>query len=233
MGARELRPMLTKDPNVISAMFDRVSPGYDRTNFLISLGQVAGWRKRVVAELGAPKREWVLDFAAGTGASTMPLLAKGWHAVAVDFSLGMLQQGRRDRSGVPFVAGDGAGLPFRNGVFTAVTASFGLRNCLDTLAVLAELRRVTKVGGRLVICEFSRPTNLVWREIYQTTMMRWLPKLAALAGAEEKSYGYLVESIADWYDQRSLAQVISDAGWREVSWRDLAGGAVAIHRAVN
>lgn len=225
--------MLTKDPNVISAMFDRVSPDYDRTNYLISLGQVGGWRKKVVAELGAPKREWVLDFAAGTGASTMPLLAKGWHAVAVDFSLGMMQRGRRDRPGVPFVAGDGAGLPFRDGVFSAVTASFGLRNCRDTLAVLAELRRVTKVGGKLVICEFSRPTNPVWRQVYQSSTRRWLPKLAGLAGAEEKSYGYLVESIADWYDQESLAQVISKAGWREVKWRNLAGGAVAIHKAVN
>jgi demethylmenaquinone methyltransferase/2-methoxy-6-polyprenyl-1,4-benzoquinol methylase len=220
-----------KDPNVISAMFDRVSPGYDRTNALISLGQLNLWRKRVVAALGPPKREWVLDFAAGTGASTLPLLAKGWHAVALDFSIGMLRQGQVDRAGVPFIAGDGAKLPFKDDVFSAVTCSFGLRNCQDTLGVLGELMRVTKPRGRLVICEFSRPTNAWWRGFYQSTMLKWLPKLADLNGAEENSYRYLVDSIGAWYDQPSLARLIAEAGWGKVTWRDLAGGAVAIHQA--
>ena len=223
----------TKDPNVISAMFDRVSSGYDRTNSLISLGQVNIWRKRVVAALGPAKREWVLDFAAGTGASTFPLLVKGWHAVALDFSLGMLEQGKKERLAVPFIAGDGANLPFRDGAFSAVTVSFGLRNCQDTSRVLRELLRVTRPGGRLIICEFSRPTNEVWRGVYQASILKLLPKLAALNGAEENSYRYLVDSIADWHDQPNLARVIAEAGWGSVTWQNLAGGAVAIHRAVN
>lgn len=223
--------MNEKDPKVISSMFDQVSDGYDRTNSLISLGLLPGWRKQVMTALDVPKREWILDFAAGTGASTLPLLAKGWHVVAVDFSVGMLNQGRQIRPGVPFVAGDGAALPFRTDIFAGVTISFGIRNCQDTRAVLAELLRITRPGGRLVICEFSHPTNRLWRTVYQKSLSSWLPKLAALNGANENAYRYLVESIKDWYDQVSLANLLREAGWKSVEWRDLSGGALAIHRA--
>jgi demethylmenaquinone methyltransferase/2-methoxy-6-polyprenyl-1,4-benzoquinol methylase len=223
--------MSQKDPQVISSMFDQVSSGYDRTNSLISFGLLGGWRKQVMAALDVPKREWVLDFAAGTGASTLPLLAKGWHAVAVDFSLGMLTQGRKTRPGVPFIAGDGAALPFRSGVFAGVTVSFGIRNCQDTKAVLAELLRVTRPGGRMVICEFSHPTNRTWNALYQKTLSSWLPKLARANGADENAYRYLVESIEGWYDQPSLAEIIRETGWQSVDWRNLSGGALAIHRA--
>lgn len=224
--------MNDKDPKVISSMFDRVARGYDRTNSLISLGLVTGWRKQVKAALDAPKREWVLDFAAGTGASTQPLLASGWHAVAVDFSIGMMSQGADARPGVPFVAGDGVALPFRDEVFAGVTASFGIRNCQDPKAVLTELLRVTKPGGRLVVCEFSHPTNKLWRNFYRNSLPRWLPKLAAANRADQSAYRYLVESITDWYDQGSFGELIREAGWRSVEWRNLAGGAVAIHRAL-
>lgn len=223
--------MSDKDPKVISAMFDQVSGGYDRTNSLISLGLLSGWRKQVMAALDVPKREWVLDFAAGTGASTLPLLARGWYAVAADFSLGMLEEGRRARPGVPFIAGDGEALPFRDEVFAGVTVSFGIRNCQNTKAVLTELLRVTRADGRLVICEFSHPPNSIWRSIYQTSLSSWLPKLASLNGADQNAYRYLVDSIKDWYDQPSFAQVIREAGWRSVEWRNLSGGALAIHRA--
>ena len=106
----------------------------------------------------------MLDLAAGTGVSTAELARRRADAVACDFSLGMLRAGRanKNRRKVPFVAGDAMHLPFADGVFDAATISFGLRNVVDVPAALREMARVVRPGGRLVICEFSRPT---WRTV--------------------------------------------------------------------
>ena len=99
----------------------------------------------------------------------------------------------------------------------------------DTGAALQEFRRVAKPGGRLVVCEFSRPTNPVFAKIYSTYLMGSLPAIARRTSSNPESYVYLAESIHAWPDQRSLAQTIADAGWGDVSWRNLSGGIVALH----
>jgi demethylmenaquinone methyltransferase/2-methoxy-6-polyprenyl-1,4-benzoquinol methylase len=83
----------------------------------------------------------------------------------------------------------------------------------------------------MVICEFSHPTNPIWNALYQKTLSSWLPKLAGANGSDENAYRYLVESIEGWYDQPSLAKIIRETGWQSVDWRNLSGGALAIHRA--
>jgi demethylmenaquinone methyltransferase/2-methoxy-6-polyprenyl-1,4-benzoquinol methylase len=161
--------------------------------------------------------------------STVELERSGAWCVAADFSLGMLRAGAsRD---VPKVAADALHLPFRDGSFDAVTISFGLRNVADTDLALRELARVTRPGGRMVVCEFSRPTWAPFRAVYYAGLEHVLPAVAKRVSSNAEAYSYLGESIRDWSPQEELARRIAGAGWGRVAWRDLAGGAVALHRA--
>lgn len=225
------RASLEKQPHEVAAMFDEVAPRYDRTNKVLSLRQDRRWRTQVARALDVRAGERVLDLAAGTGTSSGPFLDAGARVVACDFSLGMLAVGRRGRAGLQFVAGDAVHLPFADGAFDAVTISFGLRNVAGVDAALAELRRVTRPGGRLVICEFSHPTWAPWRTVYSRYLMRALPVLARRVSSSPDSYVYLAESIRAWPDQVGLAARIRQAGWDEVAYRNLSGGIVALHRA--
>ena len=139
-------------------MFDGVAERYDLTNDVLSLGQTRLWRRAVARAVDAQPGELVLDLAAGTGSSSLPFVQAGARVVAADFSLGMLQVGKRTHPTLTCSAGDALRLPFADGVFDTVTISFGLRNVSDVDAGLAEMARVTRPGGRLVVCEFSHPT---------------------------------------------------------------------------
>jgi demethylmenaquinone methyltransferase/2-methoxy-6-polyprenyl-1,4-benzoquinol methylase len=149
----------------------------------------------------------------------------------VDLSLGMLRAGRRVRPSVTLLAGDALALPFADATFDAATISFGLRNLVDPVAGLRELARVTRPGGRLVVCEFSHPVWTPLRTAYMGYLMRALPEVARRVSSNPDAYGYLAESIRAWPDQRGLAARLAGAGWREVAWRNLTGGIVALHRA--
>jgi len=176
--------------------------------------------------------ERVLDVGAGTGVSTVELARGGAFAVGVDLSLGMLRAGRRTRPDVPLVAGDALRLPFPDACFDAVTISFALRNVVDAEAALRELGRVTRVGGRLVVCEFSHPTNAMFRTLYLSYLMRSLPAVARAVASNPDAYVYLAESIRAWPDQAGLAARIATSGpWSRIGWRNLTGGIVALHRA--
>lgn len=213
-------------------MFDEVAARYDVTNDVLSLGQDRRWRRAVVRSVGPKPGERVLDLAAGTGTSTVPFALAGAMAVACDFSLGMLAVGKRERPRLSYVAGDALRLPFADEVFDAVTISFGLRNVADTSRALAELRRVTRPGGRLAVCEFSSPTFAPFRMVYVEYLMRALPSLARRVSSNPESYVYLAESIRAWPDQQELADLITASGWRSVEFRNLSGGIVALHRAL-
>ncbi len=213
-------------------MFDRVAANYDLTNDVLSLGQDRLWRKEVAKTVHARPAEKVLDLAAGTATSSLPFAATGAYVVPCDFSFGMLQEGKKRNSWLPFTAGDATKLPFRDESFDAVTISFGLRNVQDTDAALRELYRVTKPGGRVVICEFSQPTWAPFRTVYTEYLMRALPPVARAVSSNPDAYVYLAESIRDWPDQAGLAAKLQRAGWSRVAWRNLTGGVVALHRGV-
>jgi len=225
------RASLEKRPHEVAAMFDEVAAKYDRTNDVLSLGQDRRWRRAVADALDVRAGERVLDLAAGTGTSAEPLLDAQVRAVACDFSVGMLHVGRLRRTDLAFVAGDATRLPFADGAFDAVTISFGLRNVGDVDAALAEMRRVTRHGGRLVVCEFSHPSWAPWRRLYTGYLMRALPVVARRVSSSPDSYVYLAESIRAWPDQRALGEQIAAAGWADVAYRNLSGGIVALHRA--
>lgn len=213
-------------------MFDAVASRYDLTNTVISLGQDRGWRRATRGALRAGPGERILDVGAGTGVSTAELAASGAYVVGADLSLGMLYAGKRARPEVPLLAGDALRLPFADASFDAVTISFALRNVSDVDAALGELARVTRPGGRLVVCEFSSPVNPAFRTLYLSYLMRSLPAVARLVSSNPDAYVYLAESIRAWPDQPGLAARIGAAGWRAVAWRNLSGGIVALHRAV-
>jgi demethylmenaquinone methyltransferase/2-methoxy-6-polyprenyl-1,4-benzoquinol methylase len=213
-------------------MFDDVAPRYDLTNDVLSLGQDRRWRRAVERAVAAQAGERVLDLAAGTGTSSEPFRAAGAEVVACDFSLGMLREGRLHRSHLRFVAGDAMQLPFADTSFDAVTISFGLRNVHDPDAGLAEMLRVARPGGRLVVCEFSHPTWAPFRTVYVEYLMRALPSVARQVSSSPDAYVYLAESIRAWPDQRALAARIGKSGWSDVRWRNLSGGVVALHHAV-
>jgi demethylmenaquinone methyltransferase / 2-methoxy-6-polyprenyl-1,4-benzoquinol methylase len=249
------RARLDKRPSDVSAMFDRVAPRYDLLNDVLSLGQDRWWRKVVAKAVGARVGERVLDIAAGTGTSSVTFTAAGAACVACDFSLGMLRAGverlgaqeARARAGaagpgpacsgaaqpgpVRFVAGDALQLPFGDASFDAVTISFGLRNVADLDAALAEMFRVTRPGGRLVVCEFGHLPSPRLDAIYGRYLMAALPAVARRLSPAGDAYEYLAESIRDWPDREELARRIGGAGWSAVRWRDLTLGVVTVHAA--
>ena len=234
------RADLDKRPGDVAAMFDGIAERYDLMNDLLSAGQVRLWRRAVARIIGAGPGDRVLDLAAGTGTSALSFTAAGADCVACDFSLGMLRAGqsrlaqrgtgRNPVAGsVGLVAGDALRLPFRDAAFDAVTISFGLRNVARPAAALAEMRRVTRPGGRLVVCEFSTITIGPLDMLYRRYLTNVLPAVARRTARNPEAYTYLAESIADWPAQRELAGVIEAAGWSAVRWRDLSLGVVAVH----
>ncbi|SRR5579875_362810 len=242
------RATLDKRPGDVASMFDDIAGRYDLLNDILSAGQVRLWRRAVARITAAGPGERVLDLAAGTGTSALTFTAAGADCVACDFSLGMLREGRRRRAGGPkgrsaprgqpsipgkclFVGGDALRLPFRDEVFDAVTISFGLRNVASPAAALAEMRRVTRPGGRLVVCEFSTITIAPLDRLYRRYLAGVVPAIARRAARSPEAYRYLAESIAGWPAQRELAGMIEAAGWSAVRWRDLSAGVVAVHVA--
>ncbi|MEY3101094.1 MAG: hypothetical protein RL435_240 [Actinomycetota bacterium] len=226
-----VRARLDKSPKDVAAMFDQVAKRYDLLNDLLSLGRTKAWRKVVVSTIAPRPGMRILDCAAGTGSSTAPLAAAGATAFASDFSLGMLEAGATRERELPFIAADNLALPFADNAFNVVTISFGLRNVADTKRALEEAYRVCAPGGRLVVCEFSHPTNRIFRAIYFRYLMRVLPPLARAFSSNPDAYTYLAESIEAWPNQRALAELIGQAGWGSAAWQNLTGGIVAIHSA--
>lgn len=216
-------------------MFDDVAKGYDRTNALLSGGNAGLWRISTTRAVNPQSGERILDLAAGTGTSSVSLARSGAHVVAADFSPGMLEVGRQkhgDNALVEFVEADATKLPFAENEFDAVTMSFGLRNVIEPKKALAELFRVTKPGGRLVICEFSTPPAALVRTGYNAYLRRVMPFFASISSTNSEAYTYLAESIEDWPEQTTLASWIREAGFADVAYRNLTAGVVALHRGV-
>jgi demethylmenaquinone methyltransferase/2-methoxy-6-polyprenyl-1,4-benzoquinol methylase len=228
------RAGLDKEPRDVARMFDTVAQRYDLTNTLLSGGQDKLWRIATRRAVAGRTGERVLDLAAGTGVSTVELAKDGAWCLAADFSLGMLRSGRKRalHRNVPMIAADALHLPFSDARFDAVTISFGLRNLVDPVAGLSEMARVTRPGGRLVVCEFSTPTWAPFAAVYHDYLMRALPAIATSVSSNPDAYVYLAESIRAWPDQAGLAAKIGQTDWSDIEWRNLTGGIVALHRAV-
>lgn len=232
------RASLDKAPGEVAAMFDAVARRYDRTNGVLSLGLDRRWRKAVRHALQLQAGETVVDVAAGTATSSTSLAAAapGVTVLACDFSTGMLRAAARrpqarPGAGVHLVAGDALRLPLPDAAVDAATISFGLRNVADVDAALREMLRVTRPGGRLVVCEFSSPSWPPFGTVYTEYLMGALPGLARRVSSDPEAYVYLAESIRAWPRQDELAARIEASGWGATTWRNLTGGVVALHCA--
>lgn len=226
------RAQLDKDPADVAGMFDDVAGRYDLTNDVLSLGMDRLWRRATVRAVDASPGERLLDLAAGTGTSTAAFADRGVDTVACDFSTGMVFEGKRRRPDLAFVAGDATRLPFADDTFDVVTISFGLRNVNPTVDGLREMLRVTRPGGRLVVCEFSTPPRKAFGALYRFYLRNVLTPISRAVSSNPEAYDYLEESILDWPDQAGVAALLHQAGWRSVTYRNLTGGIVALHRAV-
>ena len=200
------RADLGKSQDEVAAMFDDVSQRYDVMNALLSGGMNFVWMKALTAGSGA-------------------------RVVACDLSAGMIEVGRARHPEVDFVQGDAMNLPFADNTFDAVTISYGLRNVPDPKRALEEMSRVTRPGGRLLVCEFSTPTSALLRASYSLHLQYLMPLVARFASSDDVAYDYLAESILDWPGAPEVAALIAEAGWSDVHYRYLTGGIVALHRA--
>lgn len=209
-------------------MFDQVAKNYDRTNDLLSFYQSRLWRRAVRKAVNPLSGQRILDVAAGTGTSSKALLVPGGEVVASDFSKGMLEQGKKQHPELTFVYADAMKLPFQAAEFDAVTISFGLRNVQKYQTALQEFHRVLKPGGKLVVCEFSKVSGPLGL-IYKFYLRFVLPIVARIFSSNPEAYTYLSQSIEAWPSQKELEQNIREAGFKNVSYKNLSFGVVALH----
>jgi demethylmenaquinone methyltransferase/2-methoxy-6-polyprenyl-1,4-benzoquinol methylase len=220
---------LTKKAQEVAAMFDGVAKNYDKANDLLSFGSARLWRKAVAKQVAAQSGQTILDLAAGTGASSVAFLKPGVRVVAADFSVGMLEEGKKRHPEIEFVFADATKLPFQAAEFDTVTISFGLRNVENTELALSEMLRVLKPGGKLVVCEFSTIPNKFLHAMYRFYLKNLLPRISALVSKTPEAYSYLAESIDAWPNQAALAQLLEKVGYQSVRFRNQTLGIVAIH----
>jgi demethylmenaquinone methyltransferase/2-methoxy-6-polyprenyl-1,4-benzoquinol methylase len=211
--------------------FDSISGRYDFLNHLLSAGQDYHWRRAMVAEVDARGGDRILDLATGTGDSARSLVERGNTVVGVDLSLPMLQRAQQKISWSRYCLANGSAyaLPLKSERFDAATCAFGIRNMPDTARALAELHRVLKPGGRIVILEFSMPRGVL-RGPYRLYLRKVLPLLAGIFTRQE-SYEYLGESIERFPSPEAFADTIMRCGFAGCTFRPLSCGTVHLHKA--
>jgi demethylmenaquinone methyltransferase/2-methoxy-6-polyprenyl-1,4-benzoquinol methylase len=233
-GFRQV-PLAEKKP-LVRAVFDSVAPRYDLMNDLMSLGVHRLWKRMFLTALDPRPRRTLLDLAGGTGDISFGWLARGGGpAILSDINASMLEVGRSralDRGfavGLNFLVADAERLPLPDACVDTVSMAFGLRNCTNKPAVLAEARRVLKPGGRFLCLEFSRVQVAALAPIYDAWSFQVLPRLGQAVAGDGDSYQYLAESIRMFPDQETLSDMMAEAGLARVSVRNLSGGIAAIH----
>lgn len=226
------RADLKKDPKAVSRMFNQVAQKYDLMNVILTGGLIFPWRKITTAALEIKPGMKVLDIAVGTGSSAAQYAKAGAEVVGCDFSAGMIEEGRRRHPELTFVECDATKMDFADDSFDVTTISYGIRNIHDPKKALREMLRVTKHGGKIVVCEFSQPTNGVFFKLYKFFLAYFMPIISKFLSSDAAAYDYLMESILAWPNQREFAHWLSEAGWEKVEYKNLTNGIVAIHRGI-
>lgn len=217
----------------VREMFEGVAPRYDLVNRVLSLGIDRSWRRQVVEALGLGAEHVVLDLCCGTGDLALEIAGHA-RCVACDFTWNMLTRAQaksaNSATSLGLAAADTLSLPFPDETFDATTVAFGLRNLADMDRGLREMRRVLKPGGTLAILEFSHPQSFWLRGPYRFYLNAVLPRMGNVLSRKGEAYRYLAESIRGFPEPEALVEMMGAAGLREVSYRRLSGGIVAIHR---
>jgi demethylmenaquinone methyltransferase/2-methoxy-6-polyprenyl-1,4-benzoquinol methylase len=225
----------------VAEVFHSVADNYDLMNDLMSLGIHRLWKQVAVEMSGVRSGHKVLDIAGGTGdlaAKFSRLVGPQGYVVLADINQSMLQLGRDkliDRgvnNNVQFTLADAQYLPFPDNTFNLITIAFGLRNVTDKAMALRSMQRVLAPGGKLLVLEFSKPTNALFSKLYDSYSFNILPKLGKLFANDADSYQYLAESIRMHPDQETLLGMMDEAGFANTDFQNLTGGIVAVHRGV-
>jgi len=218
----------TLAPEAVRTMFDRIAPVYDAMNRAMTAGLDRSWRRLAVREVVWPG-DRVLDACCGTGDFAIEAERRGARVVGLDFSEPMLERARRKSGTIEWVQGDALALPFGDGEFDAATVGFGVRNLEDLERGLGELLRILRPGGHVAVLEITRPRGLL-RPFFRV----WLDVLVPLAGKilpGGRAYTYLPASVRRFPAPEDLSALLEGAGFRNVSFRLLGGGVVALHIA--
>jgi demethylmenaquinone methyltransferase/2-methoxy-6-polyprenyl-1,4-benzoquinol methylase len=222
---------VTLPPDEVRAMFDRISPAYDRMNRIMSLGMDGSWRALAVRCADVHPGDAALDVCCGTGDLALALhaaVSPGGRVVGLDFSSAMLDAARRKSGAVEWTQGDALALPFPDHTFAAATIGFGMRNLADHLLGFRELARVVAPGGRVVCLELTDPPP--WAAPFARLWTdRAVPLLGRVLAREADAYRYLPASVHRFPPADALAAIMHEAGLRRVRYRRLSGGAVALH----
>ncbi len=225
-------------PRLVQEVFRSVSSRYDIMNDAMSLGIHRLWKNALLDWLAPLDGRRFLDLAGGTGDVARGVLSRAPQAAAVvvvDLTEDMLAEGRRKSAGdrarkrIRWIVGDAQRLPFPDASFDCCTVSFGLRNFGSVGDSLAEIHRVLRTGGRLVVLEFSQVPNEGLQWLYDHYSFRVIPAMGRLIANDRESYQYLVESIRRFPDQDALAGLMTDCGYDRVSYRNLSMGIAALH----
>jgi len=226
----------------VNELFTRIAGRYDFINDLQSFGLHRYWKKRVVKEAKPRPGENALDVCCGTGDIALELARKGAEVTGLDFSERMLEiaRGRQSKrvtctgleanfASMKFVSGDAQNIPFEDGTFDMVTIGYGLRNLTSWETGLQEMQRVAKPGGRVVILEFGKPQNAVWRMIYEGYLKVFSPALGLVFCGDSAAYSYILKSLKHYPAQRLVGEKMREMGFGNVRVIDLLGGAMSIN----
>ena len=224
---------------MVAKVFHSVASKYDLMNDLMSFGIVRVWQRYTIEASGVRRNQRVLDLAGGTGDLTAKfsrLVGENGEVVLADINDSMLKMGReklRDHGivgNVSYVQANAEELPFPDDYFDCITISFGLRNVTDKAKALRSMFRVLKPGGRLLVLEFSKPVLDPLSKIYDAYSFHILPRIGQVIVNDADSYRYLTESIRMHPDQETLKGMMEEAGFDQVSYTNMTGGIVALHK---
>ncbi len=219
-------------------MFDAIAPTYDHLNSVLSGPLHHGWRRAATKQAALQKGDTVLDVCTGTGDFAIELaraVGQAGHVDATDFSAPMLRLGEKkardkNHANIVWQIADTQSLPFADDMFDAVTVGFGIRNVADIPRGIAEMARVAKSGGRVVILEFNQPTNPVFAALYRWYSFTILPFLGGFVSGRKAAYEYLPQSVAAFHTREEISEMMRRAGLENVTVTDLTFGTVVIHR---
>lgn len=234
------RDVPTKEKSsLVAEVFHSVASKYDLMNDCMSLGMHRLWKRFTIAQAALHAGQSVLDVAAGTGdlaCAYAKIVGPRGKVVMTDINEAMLSVGR-DRlinagliQNIEWVQADAENLPFTNDYFDVITIAFGLRNVTNKAAALRSMYRVLKPGGKLLILEFSHPTNAIFSKIYDAYSFKVIPLLGEVIANDRSSYQYLVESIRMHPNQENLKSMLQESGFEDVDYFNLSGGIVALHK---
>jgi demethylmenaquinone methyltransferase/2-methoxy-6-polyprenyl-1,4-benzoquinol methylase len=221
----------------VRGLFDNIASRYDLANAVISLGRIKKWRQRLVDEITFRDSPLVVDLATGTGDLALAIARRFPEAriVGVDLSLEMMRRGREKarRAGldgrISFVVADVTALPFREGVADCVVDAFLLRHIPSLADAFVEFGRVLRPGGEVASLELTQPTNPLFRPVFGFLFRNLIPLLGGLVSGNYQAFRYLPRSLQPYPGHQALSAIMRGAGYENVRWRLMWGGAVAVH----